>query len=684
METLPFWVSPRRLKWWLSGREMSVLRTSLFAAALLSLALTISAAQPPKRVLVLHSFGPAFGDYSAKALRDELDRQLPGRVDLYESWLISARFTSSEEDPAYASYLESLFAERPIDLIVTFGGPAANFVQKHRQSLFPSVPALFADVEERRAASAGFTTNDAAVTLSVSIPAIAANILQVLPRTSNLAVVLGNSPIERYWAGEIRRSLALFASRLNLIFLDELSFDDLLQRVATLPPRSAILYAMLSPEVAGIPADEDRAFAKLHAAANAPMFSYTDAYLGKGIVGGPLLSSEEEGRKAANLAVRILQGERPADLGIASIPLGKPQFDARELRRWEIKAADLPAGSVIRFREPSAWERYRWQIASVGLLLLLETALILGLLDERRRRRNAEIEAHQRIAELAHVNRRATVGELSGAIAHELNQPLGAILRNTEAAELMLGAASPDVTELKEILSDIKHDDERAGEVIRRLRRLLGKAPLEPHEIDLNEILSEVFAFLSAQASARRVTLNTSLTSQAPRISGDRIQLQQVILNLVMNGMDAIGSAGSRDRHIVGRTRVVGGILAEVSIEDSGPGIPIDKAKKIFEPFFTTKAAGMGMGLSIARTIIESHRGEIWAHNQSEGGAVFRFTLPLVRGGTHGISETDTAGRAPAAAPQVGEARGEQSILRGLPQPPALECVGAPDLSALT
>lgn len=319
-------------------------------------------------------------------------------------------------------------------------------------------------------------------------------------------------------------------------------------------------------------------------------------------------------------------------------------------------------GSTIRFREPGAWERYRWQIASIGLLLLLETALILGLLYERRRRRKAGIEAHHRIAELAHVNPRATVGELSGAIAHELNQPLGAILRNTEAAELMLGAASPDVTELKEILSDIKHDDERAGEVIGRLRRLLGKAPLEPQEIDLNEILSEVFAFLSAQASARRVTLDTSLTSQAPRISGDRIQLQQVILNLVMNGMDAIGSAGSRDRHIVGRTSVVGETLVGVSIEDSGPGIPIGNAKEIFEPFFTTKTAGMGMGLSIARTIIESHRGQIWAHNQSAGGAVFRFTLPLVRRRAHGMSETDAAQQAPAAAPQVGEALGEQSI----------------------
>jgi signal transduction histidine kinase len=647
---------------------MSVLRTSLLAAALLSFALTVTAAQPPKRVLLLHSFGPEFGDSSAKPLRDELDRQLPGRVDLYESWLVSARFRSDGEDPEYVSYLRSLFAERPIDLLITFGGPAASFVQKHRQSLFPSAPILFTDVEERRLLSSGLAPNDAAVTLAVDIPAIAQNILQLLPQTTNLAVVLGDSPIERYWVEEIRRALQPFGNRLTLTFLNELSFEQLLRRVATLPPRSAILYAMLSPEMPGVPADENRVLVKLHAAANAPIFSYTDAYLGQGIVGGPLLSSGEEARKAVNLAVRMLQGERAADLGIAVVPLGPPQFDVRELRRWNISEAQLPAGSVIRFREPSVWARYRWQIALVGLLLLLETALIARLLDERRRRQHAEIEAHHRVAELAHLNRRATVGELSGAIAHELNQPLGAILRNTEAAEIMLQARSPDVAELREILTDIKQDDERAGEVIRRLRRLLRKAPLETQDTDLNDVLSDVFAFLSAQALARGVMLSTSLAAPAPRISGDRIQLQQVILNLVMNSMDAIDMAGSRHRNITGRTTIVDGASAQVSIEDSGPGIPPDKAKQIFEPFFTTKPAGMGMGLSIARTIIESHGGHIWAENQSGGGAVFHFSLPLVKTSAPGIPVPFATGQEPTAnvAAEAVDALGDRTISRRL------------------
>ena len=291
------------------------------------------------------------------------------------------------------------------------------------------------------------------------------------------------------------------------------------------------------------------------------------------------------------------------------------------------------AGSLI-------WKQYRWQIVTIAAVFVLEAALIGTLLRERRRRRVAEMEAHERMAELARMNRRSVAGELSASIAHELAQPLSAILRNTEAAQLILGGDSTaDLSEIKEIMADIGRDQHRASEVIRRLRNLLAKKPSETHELDLNEVVREVFGILGSQAAAHRITLNTSLAPRALRVRGDGIQLQQVILNLVMNGLEAMASAVHAERKITGRTRLVDGTLAEVMVEDSGPGIPSDKVERIFEPFFTTKDGGMGMGLSIARTIIANHGGRISAENRREGGAVLRFTVPLAQTerGTHSI-----------------------------------------------
>jgi signal transduction histidine kinase len=304
-------------------------------------------------------------------------------------------------------------------------------------------------------------------------------------------------------------------------------------------------------------------------------------------------------------------------------------YEGPGLKRWHIRQSDLPPGSTVVFRELTAWERYRWQILVIAAVLVLEAALIATLLNDRRRRRRAEIDAHQRMAELAELNRRSTVGELSASIAHELTQPLSAISHNAEAAALILRAQAPDLSELTDIVAGITRDQRCATEVIKRMRSLLGKNPSEIQEIDLNEAVCEVFELLSAPAAARHIKLSTSLAAQALHVSGDRIQLQQVILNLVMNGIDSIAGSQNGERKIIGCTALVDATTAEVTIEDSGPGIPPDKAEQIFEPFFTSKAGGMGMGLPIARTIVESHRGRIWAENRRGGGAIFRFSVPV-------------------------------------------------------
>jgi PAS domain S-box-containing protein len=228
---------------------------------------------------------------------------------------------------------------------------------------------------------------------------------------------------------------------------------------------------------------------------------------------------------------------------------------------------------------------------------------------------------------LAHAARLAVVGELTGSIAHEINQPLGAILNNAEAAEMLLEAPEPHMAEVRNILADIRKDDLRASEVIRRVRGLLRKREPQMLPIDINEVADEVVHLVSADARQRKVEIACQYATDLPALRGDRVHLQQVLLNLIINGLDAMADTPEPRRRIVVRTEADGSGVG-VRVIDAGHGIPPDKLRAAFESFFTTKEHGMGLGLSIARSIVELHGGRIWASNNVEGGATLTFTLP--------------------------------------------------------
>ena len=233
--------------------------------------------------------------------------------------------------------------------------------------------------------------------------------------------------------------------------------------------------------------------------------------------------------------------------------------------------------------------------------------------------------------DLAHVGRVSVLGTLSSSLAHELSQPLGAILLNAEAAELLLKKPNPDLEEIRQILADIHRDDHRAAEVIDRLRKLLKHSKLDIAPVSVDGLLQDVAALLKSDAIARNVTLECRCDSEIPPVRGDRVHLSQVLINLVMNAMDAVAELPPARRGVTVRARTLDPDYVEISVADSGPGVPADLVKKIFDPFFTTKPNGMGMGLSMSRTIVEAHGGRLWVENNLEGGAIFLATLPVVR-----------------------------------------------------
>ncbi len=245
------------------------------------------------------------------------------------------------------------------------------------------------------------------------------------------------------------------------------------------------------------------------------------------------------------------------------------------------------------------------------------------------RQKEAEQEAEKLRREIAHVGRVSMMGQLASALAHEINQPLGAILRNAEAAELFLQDQSPDLEEIRAILTDIRKDDQRAGNVIDRMRGLLKRQDLNKRAVDVAELVGEVAALVRSDAAARHIKLELGVADNLPPVFGDLVHLQQVLLNLIVNGMDALDESNREDRRVSVIATPDGSKTVEIAVSDSGPGIPADKLAHIFDPFFTTKANGMGMGLPISHTIIAAHGGRLWAENKDEGGASFRFTLPI-------------------------------------------------------
>lgn len=244
-------------------------------------------------------------------------------------------------------------------------------------------------------------------------------------------------------------------------------------------------------------------------------------------------------------------------------------------------------------------------------------------------RKQTELEAQRLRQELTHIGRVSAMGELTASLAHELNQPLTAILSNAQAAQRLLAADVVNLEKVREILKDIVTDDKRAADIIHRLRGLIKKGDLEFVPLDLNEIVGEVAWLVRTDAILRNLSLSLEFDADLPKVRGDRVQLQQVVLNLVLNGLEAMRESRAGERTLVIRTATDGAAAVRVAVQDSGPGIDEKDLDRMFEPLYTTKAEGLGMGLAIVRTIVDAHGGGLGAANNAQGGATVHFTLPV-------------------------------------------------------
>lgn len=562
-----------------------------------------------------------------QAVRVEMQKLVTNRIEFSAEYLDASHFSDKEHFRVFQEYLGRKYAGQKLDLVLVFPSRDYRLAGELPNALFPAVPVVFVAVNEMEAPEEIRKLGVTGIVQRFDLRGTLGLIMRLQPDTHRIVVIGGTNEVDQATLGRITE-----ASRglegVEFEFWTNRPIAEVPRAVESLPEGTVVLLSTVVSDATGQTYYMSQLAQMLAPVASVPVYVLGGWVIGSGAVGGSVVDSEDLGTRTAQLAVRVLDGVAPEKIPIEVATKGTPMADWRALKRWNLKMNRLPVDCVVRYRPYSVWEEHKTLFAFVGVVLLAQATTIAALLVQRRQRRRAEVEIQRQRMELTHVARVSTLGQLASALTHELNQPLGAILRNAEAAEIFLQRDQPNLDEIRAILADIRRDDRRAGDVIDRMRTLFKRRNLASSRLDLRNLVEDTVALARPDAEIRHMHIIVQVPPQLPPIHGDRVQLQQVLLNLVLNGMDAMNATPKLERRLTVRVSesTDGNLL--VAVSDRGTGITPENIVHVFEPFFTTKPDGMGMGLAISRTIIQAHGGEIHAANNVLGGATFAFTLP--------------------------------------------------------
>jgi signal transduction histidine kinase len=590
---------------------------------------------PEARVLILNALDPYLPAYQAidSAMRAQLAEQTDRRIVLYSELLDAQRFGAESLEPELIALLAKKYRALRVDVVVTVTRPAFEFYKRHGERLWPGARLVAHGLPDPASETVALPPGALAQVNRDDVEGTLALARRLQPQAQRVLVVSGSSPLDQELERRARQVLQAAVPAPEVEVLSGWPLPELVARMAQVPSDTIVLFLSQFRDRDNRPYLPRAVLRAISDVSAAPVYGLFETYVGQGVAAGHMEVYADRGRLVAQLIRRALSEAPPAGAASVFTVPSRCVADARELRRWSLDEARLPAGCDLRFVERPAWRQYLWQIALGLLILMVQSVLIVALVLQRRRRRLAEEESQTRLSEVVHMNRRVAMGELAASIAHELNQPLGAIYNNAGAAQVLIRREPPDLKEVADILDDIKQDDKRASEVLSRLRSMLRKAPANVEELALDEVIDGVLSLLRAEAASQGVSLKAEFEPGLPRIRADAVQLQQVILNLALNGIEAMRSQPEGQRQLTIRGRRVNAGEVEVVVSDSGNGFDAKLLPRAFDAFVSSKPDGMGLGLSISRTIVEAHGGRMAAENASEGGAAVRFTLPLSQAG---------------------------------------------------
>ena len=592
------------------------------------------AAEEEAHVLILNGYDPYLPAnlMMDSGMRANLANETTRRIVLHSESLDAGRSAVESRDAELVALFTKKFGARRIDVVVTVTKPALDFFSRHGEQLWPGARLVFHGIPDPAEESVQIPSGAVGIVNRDDVDGTIKIARRMQPTARRILVIVGVGAGDLQVERRVRRLLPSVAGTANLEFVSGLPLPELLARVASEPADSIIMYLTQFLDRDGRPYRPPDVAQEISLVSAAPVYGLYETYIGRGVAAGSMASYEERGRLVGQLVRETLAGTRSTGSSVLTIA-SRCVADARALEHWSLDAKLLPAGCDVRFAKRSFWREYLWQIAT-GLAIIAAQALLIGsLLIQRRRRRVAEQALQTHHHEVAHASRLAVAGELTASIAHEINQPLGAILSNVDTADLLIQSGDDRSDLLRTILADIRRDDLRASEVIRRLRSLLAKHDVEQTLVDLNAAVIEVGTLLRGEADRRAATIEIR-TAPVAEMMGDRIQIQQVIINLLLNAMDAIRDVGE-DRRTILVTVDCTEDHVSITVHDRGVGIASEDLPKLFDSFYSTKQGGMGLGLSISRTIVEAHGGRIWAERGPDDGAIFHVEFPTVERTAH-------------------------------------------------
>lgn len=562
-----------------------------------------------------------------QAVRQEMLDHATNQIEFFTESLDASRFPNPTHYSLFGDYIRDKYTGQKVDLVMMFMARNFMLAQEMATALPTNIPSVFVGLNDLSVTNSLSGRPSTGIFQRFDIPGTIKFIFRLQPETRRVVVIGGVSAADQATEGRIAE-MARTVDGVNFEFWTNQPVEELCRSASILTEGTVILLGTVQRDAAGQSFYTSQVVQMLAPSASVPVYVLGSGLIGSGALGGNVMDSEILGTEAGRLALRVLGGTPMNEIPAEVRTNGEPMVDWRALQRWNIGQRRLPADCVIRYQPTSLWDEHKILILLFGGGFLAQAITIIALLLQRGLRRRAEAQIERQRTELAHVARVSTMGQLASALTHELNQPLGAILRNAEAAEIFLQNSPPNLEEVRAILTDIRRDDRRAGNVIDRMRALYKRRSLALNPLDLREVVEDTIALTRTDAVARHVKMTVQMPSHLPLAHGDRVHLQQVLLNLILNGMDAMTGVPRARRSLLVKVSETKNGNLQVAITDQGTGIAPQDVSRIFEPFFTTKLNGMGMGLAISHTIIEAHGGEIWVNSKGSQGATFTFILP--------------------------------------------------------